>query len=119
MSNKKEQLQSLNTINQTTLTIKETAQLLNISEFRVRSLVRENRLETELVPVKEDSKVTKHMISVESIRNYVENKSTRNNSRVFYLVRLSDEELSMVYNFVKENGLDVEFTKRFTKKDEE
>jgi predicted RNA-binding protein len=119
MSNKSIQTQSLNSVTVNTLTIKETAELLGITEFRVRSLVRENRLETELVPVKENSKVSKHMISVESIRNYVENKNSRNSSKVFYLVRLLDEELSLLTNFVNENGLDVEFTKRFVKKEEE
>lgn len=92
------------------MSIKEAAVYMDLTEYRVRRLIHEQRLNTELVPVKEGSKVNKHMIDVESIDVYQATKSRSSDGKVQYIIRLSESEAAEL------TADGYELRKRFVKK---
>lgn len=76
--------------------IEEAANYLNLHSHYVRKLVREGKIETEMVNVTPTSKVKKHMISQVTLDNYKKNHETRTNrtdGRNKYTIYLNQEEL--------------------------
>lgn len=79
----------------TEFTIKEAAKYMNLTEAYVRSLIRGDRLPSELRPIAFEAAVSRHIIQLTDIETFLKEttrKTKRNDGRNKYVMYLNPQE---------------------------
>ena len=100
-------------------TLKEVAKELGLTEFRVRTAIREGDLQTTMEPVKEGSKTNRHMITAEAVaewRSHTGNHTRRADGRNKFNIYMTVEEYDVVLALMKENKIELPIERANTKK---
>lgn len=109
------------------LSIKQTATYLGVTTERVRGLVRtktdeegnvteEARVDSDLFPVAEGSSISRHMITLDSIKAYVANKGKKSGAK-YHIIKVTAEQATLITEWVNSQawGKDIEpLTPRYT-----
>lgn len=89
-------------------TIRQVAAKLNKSEQYIRRCIREGKIESTLVQIKEGSKIKRHEISDEALEmfaNRSSNRSSREDGRNKYVAYFNNEEFESVVELLIANDL--------------
>lgn len=91
------------------LSIKDVCEQFELSPVYVRRMIQRGEIKTELVPVSEGSKTTKHMIDQEEIirwRASKANRSTREDGRSKYVLYANADEIKAIESLLETNAIE-------------
>lgn len=99
------------------LTIREAAREFDKSEVRIRRMIKEDRVEAQLVEVQQgDHTFQRYEITRASLEKYENEKGRKADGKKAYIVRLSSEELAALEAYAAEQELEIEFEARYQPK---
>lgn len=92
------------------LNIKQIAQIIELSEFRTRNLLKENRIRGTKQQIA-GTQVTHWTATREAVQEYLDNKKSNNAKQ--YVVVLNNEQLAQLQAFATQNNIEIEFVSRY------
>jgi hypothetical protein len=99
------------------LTIREAAREFDKSEVRIRRMIKEDRVEAQLVEVQQgEHTFQRYEITRASLEKYENEKGRKADGKKAYIFRATPEQLAKLQKLAKDNEIAVTFEPRYQPK---